>query len=148
MKRKRDSIADMLSCQVCFEDFDEDGDHIPRIFPCSHTVCVSCIKNLIKNDKLACPECRKTYEVDNVETSFPQNKYLLVQIRSGKIIKHEEADSNERCKEHGKELTAFCKVCQKDICISCLKKGHEGHEWIEIEDWERETLTEEVTKTM
>ena len=30
------SLEEILSCQVCYEEFEEDGDRVPRILPCSH----------------------------------------------------------------------------------------------------------------
>ena len=141
MARKRDSLADMLSCQVCLEEFEEEGNHTPRIFSCLHTVCESCIKKMIKENKLGCPECRTEHRAEKKEKSFPQNKYLLVQIRRRK----EETNGNEKCKNHGKELSAFCRICQENICISCVRKDHEGHDWIEIEEREKEALVQEVT---
>ena len=141
MARKRDSLADMLSCQVCLEEFEEEGNHTPKIFSCLHTVCESCIKKMIKENKLGCPECRTEHRAEKKEKSFPQNKYLLVQIRRRK----EETNGNEKCKNHGKELNAFCTMCQQNICISCVRKDHEGHDWIEIEEREKEALVQQVT---
>ena len=141
MARKRDSLAYMISCQVCLEEFEEEGNHTPRIFSCLHTVCESCIKKMIKENKLRCPECRTEHSVEKKEKSFPQNKYLLVQIRR----REEETNGNEKCKSHGKELNVFCTICQENICISCVRKDHEGHDWIEIEEREKEALVHEVT---
>ena len=142
MARKRDSLADMLSCQVYLEEFEEEGNHTPRIFSCLHTVCESYIKKMIKENKLGCPECRTEHRAEKKEKSFPQNKYLLVQIRRRK----EETNGNEKCKNHGKELSAFCRICHQNICISCVRKNHEGHDWIEIEEREKEALVQDVTE--
>ena len=91
MARERESLADDISdvfrCGVCLENYDENGQHIPRLLPCSHTLCESCIKDLIMNDTLVCPECRKKHRAENKEKSFPQNKYLLVHIREGNRYK-------------------------------------------------------------
>ena len=132
----------MLSCQICLEEFEEEGNHTPRIFSCLHTVCESCIKKMIKENKLRCPECRTQHSAEKKEKSFPQNKYLLVQNRRRK----EETNGNEKCKNHGKELNVFCTICQQNICISCVRKDHEGHDWIEIEEREKEALAREVTE--
>ena len=101
----RDSLAEILCCVVCLEDYEADDSLIPRLLPCSHTLCERCVNDLIKDNKLMCPECRKKHEATKGEKSFPQNKYLLVQIRKKKNdAKDEEEDQNkERCEEHGKE---------------------------------------------
>ena len=132
MAEKLDSLESFLSCQVCFEDFEKDGKRVPRILPCSHTLCESCIKQLIQNSSLECPYCRKTHEADNSEKSFPQNRYLLIQIkREGtKEIRDENGGSDcKRCEEHGKELDLFCREpgCQKHICVSCFEQ-HKNHD--------------------
>ena len=91
---KGPSSLDLLnSCPVCFEHFEQDGDYLPRLLPCSHTVCESCVKQLIRNKKLECPECRTKLEAPRKEKSFPQNKYLLTQIKSNSSEgkKHEKA---------------------------------------------------------
>ena len=147
-KRDNDSLVDMLSCQVCFEDFEETGIRIPRIFPCSHTVCESCLKDMIKNNTIICPECRKKHTAENKEKSFPQNKYLLAQIR-GNNNETEEQRSDDRCEKHGDLLILYCleDTCQKSICASCML-DHNKHDVVGIKDKEREVLRRKVTKIM
>ena len=38
-ERMADSLEYILACQICLEDFEEAGDHLPRILPCSHSLC-------------------------------------------------------------------------------------------------------------
>ena len=123
MARKRESLAELLCCVICLENYDEEK-HVPRLLTCSHTVCESCIKDLITNDTLVCPECRKKHRAENKEKSFPQNKYLLAHICSGKIDAKESSRSTqkvpqERCEKHGLELVLFCfeDMCHTSICI-------------------------------
>ena len=140
----------MLSCVVCLEEFEESGEHIPRLLPCTHTLCEACVKQLIRYQRLECPECRAKHDAKNEEKSFPQNKYLLMQIKRKptevKELKSEQSEK-ELCEEHGKELVLFCKEhgCQKPICLSCLKKYHRRHDVIEIEDETREVLMKKIT---
>ena len=122
MAEKLDSLESFFSCQVCLEDFENVGKRVPRILPCSHTLCEFCITQLIQNNKVECPECRKTYEAENRENSFPQNMYLLIQIRSSVLRDGNSRDDSKRCEEHEKELNLFCREpgCQKPICVSCF----------------------------
>ena len=79
-----DKSEDLLICSVCWEEYQEDGPRIPRILPCSHTVCESCLVKLLKPQggmKLTCPECMAQHSTPNEEKTFPQNKYLLGVIR-------------------------------------------------------------------
>ena len=140
----------LLSCVVCLEEFEDTGDHIPRLLPCTHTLCESCVKQLIRNQKVECPECRAKHNAKNEEKSFPQNKYLLMQIKRKPTEASElKSDQSEKefCEEHGKELVLFCKEsgCQKPICLLCLKKYHRRHDVTDIEDETREVLMKKIT---
>ena len=150
MASQQDRLQYLLTCVVCLEEFEEIGDHIPRLLPCTHTLCESCVKQLIRNQRLECPECRAKHDAKNEEKSFPQNKYLLIQIK-GKPTEAGELQSKrnekELCEEHGKELVLFCKEtgCQKPICHFCLKKNHRRHDVTDIEDETREVLMKKIT---
>ena len=63
MAEKLDSLDRLLSRQVCFNDFEENGDNVPRILPCSHTLCHTCLSQMIRQNKIECPECREKHEV-------------------------------------------------------------------------------------
>ena len=146
MAKRLDSLESFLSCPVCFEDFEKDGKRVPRILPCSHTLCESCVKQPIQDNKLECPECRKTYEAGNREKSFPQNRYLLFQIKRGGArdpMNKKISDDCERCEEHGKELNLFCRDpgCQKHICVSCSEQ-HRKHNIVNSEDMKSDLLHE------
>ena len=125
-------------CVVCLENFEADGDHIPRLLRCTHTLCETCVKQLIRNQKLQCPECRAKHDARNKEKSFPQNKYLLIQINRKPTETRElqsERREKELCEEHGKVVVLFCKEtgCQKPICVLCFKKYHKRHDIIDVD---------------
>lgn len=44
-------------CPVCYDAFD-DTEHRPHSLPCGHTLCTQCLKKLIKQKQVTCPECR------------------------------------------------------------------------------------------
>ena len=145
MAQGPDSLEHLLSFQVCFHELQEDGEHIPRLLPCSHTLCQSCIKQLIQNNKLECPECRKTHDAEDVK-SFPQNKYLLSQIKRNPKDDKSALREAGICKEHQKELVLFCteRTCQKAICIVCLKQSHRKHDVTDVEDGRREVALKDI----
>ena len=133
--------ASMMDCCVCFESYEEIGDHVPRLLPCSHTLCEKCLSNLITGgNSLNCPECRIRHPATNGVKSFPQNKYILQGIRRGD-------NKIERCNEHNKDKDIYCKDqhCQKAICSLCLVKEHTGHEIVDIvEKITSDTLFERI----
>ena len=137
-----DSLEEILSCQVCFEEFEEDGAHVPRLLPCTHTLCHTCVGQLIQGTRIECPERREKHEAKKEEKSFPQNKYILVQMKRKTPRLQRDQSPIEKCSEHGKELNIFCKEagCKRVICLSCLSQGHKKHEVVEIEDRKKEMM--------
>ena len=144
MASQQDSLQLLLSCIVCLEEFEQNGDHIPRLLPCTHTVCENCIKQLIRDNKLECPECRAKHEAKNKEKSFPQNKYLLTQITRKPAEQKPERREKDLCEEHDKELVLFC----RDTGCQCLTKYHRKHDVVNTEDETRrveEVLRKKIT---
>ena len=146
MAKEPHSLELFLSCQVCFEEFTEDDDHVPRLLPCTHTLCHSCVGQLIKGQKIECPECRKKHEAADKEKSFPQNKNLLTQTKRKSSNGQPATHEFQKCEEHGKELNMFCleKECKKPVCRSCLRTQHKRHDITDIEELEKETLMKKV----
>ena len=137
-----------LSCQVCHEKFKENGEHVPRLLPCTHTLCSSCIRQKMQGAWVECSECGEKHEVKNEEESFSKNKYILTQIKTKSWKKQPVAHEFQKCEEHGHTLNIFCKEpgCNKPICRSCLTKQHQKHEVALIEELEKEALMRDVVK--
>ena len=139
MAEAPDSLEDILSCQICLEDYEESGDHVPRILPWGNFV--------------ECPECRKKHRVVNNVRTFPQNKYILANVprKEAAALKGEKSEEPkvDKCEEHGKELTLYCNQegCGKARCKSCLTKYHRRHDVVEIEEGEKEVLAAKIRKT-
>ncbi len=52
-----------LNCSVCLESYEEEGDLCPKWLPCSHTVCLGCLRHLNQFRQITCPECRALHSV-------------------------------------------------------------------------------------
>ena len=101
-----------------------------------------------------CPECRKKHRaVNNEVTTFPQNKYILVNVRrrQEEFVKNKQNESSENvniCEKHGKQLSLYCKgpECSTTICQTCFTRSHrgEGHDVVETEEIEKEALQQEM----
>ena len=76
---------DSAFCPVCFECYSELGVSVPRLLPCTHTMCHACVDTLIKNSTLVCPQDRKAHPAFSGVLSFPQNKYILKMITQGNV---------------------------------------------------------------
>ena len=138
-----EEINELTQCPVCFESYDENGDHIPRILPCHCTLCQGCIGQLIKNNVLECPQDQEKHAVNKGVKSFSQNKYILAYLRKG--VKQNESEY-EQCTEHKMKLVLYCKenICQKAICPVCMSEQHLSHKVVNILEEERSKLYAEI----
>ena len=133
---------DMRTCPICLEDYSESGDKVPRLLPCSHTVCQIYTGQLIQNSVVQCPECRERHRADSGIRSFPQNKYIIAHLK--KLFppsnNHEENINFLKCEEHGKDAMLFCRneECGKEVCPVCLVKYHKTHDIVGLDEYHRE----------
>ena len=99
----------MLECMVCLQVFTSEGNHVPRLFPCTDTLCEDCIKKLpvLKGGKIKCPECRKTFHAQNKAQSFPQNRYVLQLIDDVKIKQELETKAKKEEEKEEREKRFF-----------------------------------------
>lgn len=62
-------LEELLTCPVCQDIFRD-----PRQLPCGHSMCQSCLNNLLEhssNSPLRCPDCRAQFgEVVDVQKSY------------------------------------------------------------------------------
>ena len=105
----------------------ETEERIPRLLPCTHTVCGSCIVlKLFRENSLDCPVCGINHEFIGIEC-IPENKYILKYIDEKRV----EQETKRQCSQHERELNLFCNEpdCQISICLLCLKDDHMNHDW-------------------
>ena len=129
-----------------FRGFEENGDHVPRILPCSHTLCHECIGQMIRQNRIECPECREKHEFKKeIRETFPQNKYILANIRRRLAANQKEVSTKDTCEKHGKDHILYCKEsgCMKPICAKCITKYHSGHQVLDIDE-QKEILLKEI----
>ena len=152
-KRRLAEDDDMFSCQVCFENYESSGNHLPRIFPCSHTACHKCVKQLIEEtghsvydsilhrlvEEFKCPKCRKKHIACYGAISFPENPYLVKMVEDRE---RRRAEDFQLCIIHNRELSFYCRdaECDTAICSLCLVKGHLNHNVIDLIEEHRERL--------
>ena len=103
-------------CSICFEDFREDQDHLPKNMKCGDTFCEKCIKTFIVDNKIICPNCG-TIIMKNIE-EMPINKYALNSQKS--ILCY--SCSNDFSYNLDSEKTPRILNCGHTICTQCLYK--------------------------
>ena len=111
----------LLICGVCLEEYQHSGACIPRLLPCTHTLCERCLIQLLGGGggALECPECKAKHAAPNKEKTFPQNKYLLTVIRRRESKKEEPKEvrkSSVLKKSNGIFSVCLC-VCVS-MCVS------------------------------
>ena len=76
----------MAECGVCWEIFEKKGRKCPKLLPCIHTLCFSCLTILETNGEIQCPYCRTIHQIpsEHIE-SLPTNYRLLTHKRKKKI---------------------------------------------------------------
>ena len=149
-----DDLDELADCMVCFESYEEAGDLVPRILPCSHTLCETCVKHLLEENAekrgkppkgreavvICCPECRVKHPAPEGTRSFPQNKYILTHIRRKRLDQQQQQRHQvKKCPKHGKDMILFCrdKSCSKTICPQCLLSEHKFHD-VQIVDEQKD----------
>ncbi|XP_005393179.1 PREDICTED: tripartite motif-containing protein 59 [Chinchilla lanigera] len=127
------NFEDELMCPICYSIFED-----PRILPCSHTFCRSCLENVLQASgnfyiwrplriPLKCPNCRSIIEIapTGIE-SLPVNFALRAIIE-----KYQQEDHPDVvfCPEHSRQpLNVYCLLDKKLVCGHCLTVGqHHGH---------------------
>ena len=104
-----------------------DGDHIPHMLVCSHTICTKCLKlwQHRSEDKsvVRCPLDHSITIPPDAESSLPLNEPLAAALASGKFdeditIKNCEA---EDCPE---KATKFCPTCESVLCEDHTQSMH------------------------
>ncbi|KAK7495901.1 hypothetical protein BaRGS_00012891 [Batillaria attramentaria] len=129
----------ILECRVCNEIFRIQGDKVPRLLVCGHTVCHQCLTRLpLHGRTLLCPYDRQPTEVgDSGVWGLKKNFALLelleklqnpqqtpCRILSDSILAREQSlailcDENEL---HTAVL--YCTVCDTHLCIECSESTH------------------------
>ena len=65
------------ACPICFEIYTE-GNRCPKLLPCTHTIYVLCLRQLVCNSRVQCPECHLHHSVPSGGVqAFPTNRYVL-----------------------------------------------------------------------
>ena len=120
--------GDLTHCAICFDEYNKQ-ENIPRLLSCSHTLCESCLFDLInasKHKSFKCPECRISHDVtERGVKEFPQNKYILSHLDT----LEKENTSDTTCKDHKRPLALYCadSKCKKSLCTLCYIEDHKSH---------------------
>ncbi|XP_071522285.1 uncharacterized protein [Panulirus ornatus] len=126
-----------LGCSVCHERYDESRS--PRNLGCGHSVCTSCVQEIINRNR-KCPECRRPFYA-TMATALPVNYPLLRLSRTlASMAQHQsqqastgsprhsthtaaQLDAGE-CAAHISRMVLRCMTCKVWACQDCLVMDH------------------------
>ncbi|CAF1039542.1 unnamed protein product, partial [Adineta steineri] len=117
------SIQDIIQCPICLECF-KDKD--PRVLPCQHVFCYSCIPvtTSIKDRCIitTCPVCQSIFPFTN-SSQFPKS-YTHIQLCDLVPINYDIKGKCSKCKQI--HLLNLCPCCDCHLCGKCFKNDREN----------------------
>ncbi|XP_042303756.1 E3 ubiquitin-protein ligase TRIM23 [Sceloporus undulatus] len=128
----------VLECGVCEDVFSLQGDKVPRLLLCGHTVCHDCLTRLpLHGRAVRCPFDRQVTELGDSGVWGLKKNFALLELLErlqnglgGQCGTTEEAIglSGEciiRCDEDDTHLASvYCTVCATHLCAECSQLTH------------------------
>ncbi|KAK3580244.1 hypothetical protein CHS0354_012771 [Potamilus streckersoni] len=129
-------FSQILQCPICLETFKR-----PKVLPCGHTYCTSCLQSHISNKvtisgtsqpRFPCPLCRAdtcssdpNINIEQWAESLPEN--IIVSSLLDVQVGTKARKVCDQCVEQEKESLAIClcKDCFQYMCKTC-RRYHEG----------------------
>lgn len=136
---KPNSKANVLECRVCEDVFGLQGDKVPRLLYCGHTVCHACLLRLpLRDSAVQCPFDRQPTPVGNSGVWGLKKNFALLELLERLQYTHERATilytadvlEKERqlsvlCDENEQHTAVlYCTVCTSHLCEECSALTH------------------------
>ncbi|KAK2818318.1 hypothetical protein Q7C36_022251 [Tachysurus vachellii] len=126
MASPRTDLEENLKCSICFGIFKD-----PVVLHCSHSFCKHCVElhwrvKVVKE----CPICRsvsnrsplKNLSLKSVCESFVEEKRRRISTKYEGLL----------CVVHGLKHELFCTDDQKLVCMKCVSREHQDHNFCAI----------------
>ncbi|CAI2330279.1 unnamed protein product [Caenorhabditis sp. 36 PRJEB53466] len=87
LKALEEKMAQPPTCEICAFPYSAEGDHVPRLLECGHTVCHKCTESLVTKDPMfcqtliKCPFDRQRFLLNKDLAKLPKN-YFIIQMLS------------------------------------------------------------------
>lgn len=117
-----------LTCGTCLCMYDGE-EHNPKLLPCSHTVCRSCLERILEaqsrdNVTIRCPICRETITIPRGGViAFPPS-FIVNQLLD--LMAAQRRDIIPKCSVHPRQELMFCETCDTVFCMDCAGGSHNG----------------------
>ena len=117
--KKLQKLSQDLTCPLCNKHYVD-----PRVLPCCHVYCLSCLSGLNADADTAmdCETCKATVCDQGTLESLPKPMVIkhLNQMHD-RLAKLEGMEVQcEMCLDMEEKAVAFCQECENFICSSCL----------------------------
>ena len=143
MEEAADTVT---SCPRCGEKYEDNGGRLPRLLPCSHSACETCLGECLRRTCLVCGQCGKKHKAYKKAQTFPPNQYILCVLKVLDQILNQNVKpvlgtiellgkgEVKQCPKHQRDLSLRCNddTCGVDICQLCLIEYHIGHNVVDI----------------
>ncbi|XP_077447858.1 tripartite motif-containing protein 3-like isoform X2 [Stigmatopora argus] len=135
-----------LVCSICLEHYRN-----PKVLPCLHTFCESCLHNYIPAQSLtlSCPVCRQTSILPEKGVGALQNNFFITNLME--VLQREPecspAESHDAiptsvgaaqalsCPNHeGQVMDFYCESCETAMCLECTRGEHGEHVTVPLPD--------------
>lgn len=117
-----------LTCGTCLCMFD-GGEHIPKLLPCSHTICLECLTRIVatfaRDSQFRCPICRELINIPQGGVAALPPSFLVNQLLD--LMARQRRDVVPRCSTHPNQELLFCETCDSVFCSLCTGGGTGSH---------------------
>ncbi|MBN3277192.1 TRI23 ligase, partial [Polyodon spathula] len=128
----------VLECGVCEDVFSLQGDKVPRLLLCGHTVCHDCLTRLpLHGRAIRCPFDRQVTELGDSGVWGLKKNFALLELlerlqngasnQSGTSEDNLEGSGERiiRCDEDENHIASmYCTVCATHLCRDCCQLTH------------------------
>ncbi|TNN63530.1 Tripartite motif-containing protein 3 [Liparis tanakae] len=100
-----------LVCSICLDHYSN-----PKVLPCLHTFCESCLQNYIPPESLtlSCPVCRQTSILPEKGVCALQNNFFITNLME--------------------VMEFYCESCETAMCLDCTEGEHRDHVTVPLRD--------------
>lgn len=137
--KQQKSKSNVLECRVCEDVFGLQGDKVPRLLYCGHTVCHACLLRLpLRENVVQCPFDRQPTPVGNSGVWGLKKNFALLELLErlqhsqdrGMVFFTADLLEKERqlsihCDENEQHVAVlYCTVCTTHLCEECAEHTH------------------------
>ncbi|XP_063962539.1 E3 ubiquitin-protein ligase TRIM23-like [Lytechinus pictus] len=137
--RPKQKSSNVLECRVCEDIFSLQGDKVPRLLLCGHTLCHECLSRLtLQGRAVLCPFDRQPTELTDSGVWGLKKNFALLELlerlqtskesslsAEGGLIGHRKGGSGIPCDENeNHQAEIYCTVCSTNLCTQCAQSTH------------------------